>query len=136
VDADGGNTGSFATNAPTSVEITVPRLAAVTLSGSGNMTVGGLAAESFAVALTGSGQVSGDGAATRLEVSVAGSGLVQFTDVRAADVQAVVAGSGSISVTATERVDALVSGSGSILYGGSPHQVAKSIPGTGSITGG
>jgi putative autotransporter adhesin-like protein len=132
----GNRPGSFATRAPTSVEITVPRLTALTLSGSGSMTVDGLAAQSFAVALPGSGTVSGSGTANRLDVSVAGSGVVQFTEVRAADVGAVVSGSGSISVTATERLDAVVSGSGAVLYAGSPEQVTKNITGTGAISGG
>ena len=132
----GNVAGSFSTRAPTSVEITIPKLTAVSLAGSGNMTVDGLAADSFAVALPGSGTVNGSGTADRLDVSVGGSGLVQFTEVRAADARVVVSGSGSVFVTATERLDALVSGSGAILYAGSPQQVTKNVTGTGSITGG
>jgi hypothetical protein len=46
-----------------------------------------------------------------------------------------VSGSGSIFVTATKSLDASVSGSGAILYVGSPKQVTKSVTGSGAITG-
>jgi hypothetical protein len=47
-----------------------------------------------------------------------------------------VSGSGSIFVTATKRLDASVSGSGAILYAGSPPNVTSNITGSGAITGG
>jgi len=39
-------------------------------------------------------------------------------------------------VTATNRLDASVSGSGTILYVGSPPTVTSNITGSGAITGG
>jgi hypothetical protein len=72
----------------------------------------------------------------KLDVSVAGSGAVRFTDVTASDVHASVSGSGSIFVHATESLDGSVSGSGAILYSGGPASVTKSITGTGAIVGG
>ena len=62
--------------------------------------------------------------------------MVQFTRLVANDVRAVVSGSGSIFVTATKSLDASVSGSGAILYAGSPPNVTSNITGSGAITGG
>ena len=107
----------------------------MTLSGSGNIVVGGIEAESLEVTLPGSGTLTGSGTATRLDVTVGGSGTVQFTRLVANDVRAVVSGSGSIFVTATKSLDASVSGSGAILYVGNPQDVTKSVTGTGAITG-
>jgi catechol 2,3-dioxygenase len=70
-----------------------------------------------------------------LDVTVDGSGMVQFTRLVATNVRADVSGSGSIFVTATESLDASVSGSGAILYNGSPQDVSRNVTGSGAITG-
>jgi len=127
--------GSFTTNSPMSVEVGVPSLDALTLSGSGNIAVTGVEAESFDVNLPGSGTLTGDGTATGLDVTVDGSGMVQLTRLVATNVRADVSGSGSIFVTATESLDASVSGSGAILYTGSPQDVSRNVTGSGAITG-
>ena len=128
--------GSFTTKSPMRVEVDLPALDALTLSGSGNVVVTGVEAKRLAVNLPGSGTLAGDGTATRLDVTVGGSGTVQLTRLVAADVRADVSGSGSIFVTATKRLDASVSGSGAILYAGSPPNVTSNITGSGAITGG
>jgi putative autotransporter adhesin-like protein len=127
--------GSFTTKSPMSVEVSVPTLDALKLSGSGNIVVSGIEAESLDVALPGSGTLTGSGTAAKLAVTVSGSGTVQFGRLAANDVRADVSGSGSIFVTATRSLDASVSGSGAILYTGSPQEVTKSVTGTGAITG-
>jgi Putative auto-transporter adhesin, head GIN domain len=128
--------GSFTTRSPMSVDVNVPTLSALTPAGSGNIVVDGIEAESLKVTLPGNGTLTGSGTVTRLEVTVSGSGMVQFTRLVANDVRAVVSGSGSIFITATESLDGSVSGSGAILYAGSPQGVTKSVTGTGAITGG
>jgi hypothetical protein len=127
--------GSFTTKSPMSVEVEAPTLEAVTLSGSGNIVVDGVAAKSLKVSVPGSGTLTGSGTATRLDVSVSGSGSLQLTRLVASDARAVVSGSGSIFVTATASLDASVSGSGSILYAGNPEKVTKSVTGAGAIVG-
>jgi hypothetical protein len=128
--------GSFSTSTPMSVEVVVPTLDALTLAGSGNLVVDGIDAQSLAVALPGSGTLSGSGTAARLDATVGGSGTIQFTGVVARNVHAVVSGSGSIFVTATESLDGSVSGSGAILYAGNPQTVTKSVTGSGAIAPG
>jgi hypothetical protein len=131
-----GNTpGSFTTKSPMGVEVNVPTLDALTLAGSGNIVVNGIETESLKVTLPGSGMLTGSGTTTRLDVTVSGSGTVQFTRLVANDVRAVVSGSGSIFITAARSLDASISGAGAILYGGNPQDVTKSVTGTGAITG-
>jgi Putative auto-transporter adhesin, head GIN domain len=128
--------GSFSTRSPMRVEVAVPTLAALTLSGSGNFVVDGIHGRRLEVTLPGSGTLTGSGTTTQLDATVGGSGTIQFTRLVAKDVRAGVSGSGSIFVTATEKLDASVSGSGAILYAGSPTEVTKSVTGSGAITGG
>ena len=128
-------TGSFTTSSPMSVEVSVPSLAAVTLSGSGEISVTGIDAPRLTVTLPGSGALYASGTVTRLDVTLGGSGLAQLDSLVARDVHAVVAGSGLIRVTAMATLNAAVTGSGAILYTGDP-QVTSSVTGSGTVTRG
>jgi hypothetical protein len=128
-----GTEGSFTTRGPMSVEVTVPSLTAVALTGSGNVVVSGVHAQTLNVTLPGSGVVRASGVADRLRVRVGGAGDVQLDQLVARDVSAVVSGSGRVLVTATRSLDASVPGSGAILYGGDPTRVVTSVTGSGAI---
>lgn len=130
-----GTTGSFTTRSPMSVEVSVPSLAAVTLSGSGKISVTGIDASRLTVTLPGSGRLDAGGTVTQLNVTLGGSGLAQLGSLAARDVHAVVAGSGLIRVTATASLNAAVTGSGAIIYSGNP-QVTSSVTGSGTVTRG
>jgi hypothetical protein len=128
-----GSTGSFRARSPIRVDIAVPSLDSVTLSGSGVVTVDGLHATNFTVDLPGSGVLRVSGKADRLDATLGGSGDVELQDLIAHDVTALVAGSGRLQVHASSSLDATVSGVGAIFYSGNPSKVAQSITGTGSI---
>jgi len=130
-----GTSGSFTARSRMSVEITVPSLAAVTLSGSGKIAATGIDAPRLTVTLPGSGSLYASGTVTRLDVTLGGSGLAQLDGLTARDVHAVVAGSGLIRVTATAGLNAAVTGSGAIIYGGNP-QVTSNVTGSGAVTRG
>ncbi len=130
------DTGSFSTRSPMRVDVTVPALDTLLLSGSGNVTAEGIDAQRLRVTLSGSGTVRASGNATRLDVSLGGSGDLRLEGVAARDVHAVLTGSGRMVVDATGSLDAVVRGSGAIVYHGDPADVTKSITGSGSITQG
>jgi hypothetical protein len=130
------DTGSFTTRTPMSVEVNVPSLTALNVSGSGRLSVTGINANRLAVAVSGSGLLNAAGTASRLDVILSGSGMAQLNQLTANDVHAVVTGSGLIQVTATKSLDAAVPGTGAIVYTGNPPQVASSITGTGTVTPG
>jgi carbon monoxide dehydrogenase subunit G len=129
---DIGTTGGFTARAPMHVDVTLPALAAVTLSGSGEISVSGIDAPRLTVTLSGSGAVYASGTATRLEITLSGSGLAQLDSLTARDATAVVVGSGLIRVTATGHLSASVPGSGAIVYAGNP-QVTSSVTGSGTV---
>jgi hypothetical protein len=131
-----GTTGGFTPRTPMSVQVSAPSLAAVTLSGSGEISVSGVRAPRLTVMLPGTGALYATGTTTQLDVTVGGSGLAQLSDLVARDVHAVVSGSGLIRVTATASLNAMVSGTGAIVYSGNPPQVTRSVTGTGTVTPG
>jgi hypothetical protein len=130
-----GTTGSF-TRTLMSVDVTVPALAAVTLSGSGQLSVTGISTPVLTVSLPGSGALDASGTVTRLDVTLGGSGQARLDQLTARDVHAVISGSGLIRVTATASLDASVPGQGAIVYSGDPPRVTTSVTGTGAVTRG
>jgi Putative auto-transporter adhesin, head GIN domain len=127
--------GSFTTKTPMSVEVTVPTLAAVSLSGSGGVAVDGVEAARFRASLSGSGVLTVTGTARRLEASLEGSGVLALQGLESRDARATVSGSGRLQVQATGTLHASVPGSGVIFYRGNPKRVIKSATGTGTILG-
>ena len=125
--------GSYTAKSPMSVTVSVTSLDELTLTGSGVIAVTGIEAASLTVRLPGSGVLRASGAATKLDVTLDGSGDAQLEQLIAGDVRAVVSGSGRIVLTATKSLDASVPGSGAIMYSGDPREVTKSITGSGAI---
>jgi hypothetical protein len=118
---------------PMSVEVTVPELETLVLSGSGIVTAADVQAKNLTIRVPGSGLVSFSGTADRLDADLAGSGDVQLQDLVARNVTAKLSGSGRLQVHATESLDALVSGSGAIFYTGDPSSVSRNVTGSGAI---
>ena len=131
-----GDVGSYNVKSPMYVEVSVPSLTALDLSGSGNITVTGIRASQLTVAVPGSGDIAASSSVTRLNISIDGSGDAQFSGLIARNADVVIGGSGSIFVTATQSLDAKVPGSGAVLYSGNPAKVTTSITGSGAVTPG
>jgi len=131
-----GDTGSFTARAPMSVQVSVPVLTTLKLSGSGQISVTGINTPRLTVTLPGSGILNAAGTATQLYITLGGSGEAQLGQLIARDVHAVVSGSGLIQLTATTSLNAAVPGTGTILYSGNPSQVTTSVTGTGTVTPG
>jgi Putative auto-transporter adhesin, head GIN domain len=131
-----GDTGSLTSGRPVSVDVRVPSLTALTLSGSGQISATAIKTPQLTVTVYGSGLLSAAGTATRLDVTINGSGQAKLSQLTARDVHAVINGSGLIQVTATTSLDAAVPGSGAIIYSGNPPQVITSVTGSGTVTRG
>jgi hypothetical protein len=126
--------GTLESRSPMRVEVSMPSLSVLTLSGSGTVKVVGMDELDVTVTLSGSGVVRAQGSTYRLTVTVIGSGQAELSRLVAGDVVAVVAGSGEIRVTATKSLVAAVPGRGSIVYGGNPDDVTTTVTGVGAIT--
>ncbi len=68
------------------------------------------------VSIGGSGKVVADGRASKLSVTVAGSGRCDLENLVAGDVSVAIAGSGTARVHALTSLSATIAGSGEILY--------------------
>jgi hypothetical protein len=117
------------------VHVTLISLEAVSLSGSGNITIHNLQGDTLKAELDGSGNINLNGTVNSVEMSLGGSGKINAEQLKADSVKVVVDGSGDARVYASEQLNADLSGSGSIRYSGNPANVNKNDSGSGSITG-
>ena len=124
---------SFSSHRSCRVEITVPSLSDVSISGSGSVKVTNLSGEEFSLSISGSGDAEIDGNVVELSISVSGSGDVDTRNLEAEDADVRVAGSGDVTVYASKRLKAHVSGSGDIDYYGNPEKVSSHVSGSGTI---
>jgi carbon monoxide dehydrogenase subunit G len=135
------------------VTVSVPKLSAVTASGSGDIVIESFNTPAFKVALSGSGDaklnslttdelgisiagsgdVSGNGTAAKMSISIAGSGDVRLSDLRADDVKVTIAGSGDAAVNAQKTLSVNIAGSGDVSYSGNA-TVKSSVAGSGSVS--
>jgi hypothetical protein len=130
----GNEGGGFTTRNPIRVDVVVPAVHGLALSGSGTIDAEGIDVDELTVVLSGSGVVSASGCARRVEVKLNGSGDAKLQRVVAQEAHANLSGSGRIAVNATESLEASVPGTGSIEYSGNPPQVRTSVDGVGSVS--
>jgi hypothetical protein len=126
------DTGSYTTRAPMHVSVSVPSLEGVAITGSGTVTVEGLGSAETRVELAGEGTLVASGTTQRLTALLAGAGTLDLHDLAATDANVRLEGAGTIRVRATSTLDATLTGTGTILYGGDP-TVTMHEAGTGMV---
>lgn len=125
--------GSYSTSLGVKVNITVPALTGVSITGSGNVQATGLKAGEMEASITGSGDITLSGLADDLRAEIVGSGDLRADELTAKLVRVTVTGSGNAVVRPTGELDARVTGSGNVRYSGQPAQVRKNVTGSGEI---
>jgi hypothetical protein len=113
-------------------KVTLKRLDTLEDSGSGVVEARGLQNDKVRIDISGSGEVSADGSADDLDVSISGSGQFRGDGLKSKRTRVDISGSGNAVVASRETLNAIISGSGSIEYIGDP-QVHRSISGSGSV---
>lgn len=113
------------------VEITVPELDSVELSGAGTVTAE-TGARSLDTILSGAGTVTLSGQTTNQQVSLEGSGTIEAFDLTTDETSVFLTGQGTVNVTANERLNVDLLGAGAVFYKGDP-QLNVRITGAGSV---
>jgi hypothetical protein len=128
------NRGTFTSDVPMNVAVSVPSLDGVTLSGTGTVTVEGVTGQDFTADLSGAGTLVASGSVDRLTAVLSGVGTVELHGLIAREATSRLDGTGELGVHATSALEATLTGAGSITYSGSP-AVTMQNTGAGSITG-
>ena len=117
-------------------EISSPSLRTEKLSikatGSGAVRIATLSSSYVSVALSGSGDVALGGITNSVDASVSGSGSLKADKLEARRAKIFVSGSGDAALFPREQLEAAIAGSGSVRYRGDP-AVKKTISGSGSL---
>ena len=115
------------------VEIHVPKLEALKLSGAGHAKVERIAGTLFELWLTGAGTVDLTGEVTETQMHVSGAGAVHGAGLHAQKVEVNLSGVGEAEVFATEHVDVRLSGAGHVSVLGKPKVVDQHVSGVGTV---
>jgi hypothetical protein len=118
---------------PIKVEVWVPALLAIEVSGAGDVAVEGLHGESFELAISGAGGSKLRGEVERLSVAISGAGNLDAKQLQAERVDVRLSGAGNAEVWASEQLDVAISGVGNVGYRGNPGTITKAISGVGKL---
>jgi Putative auto-transporter adhesin, head GIN domain len=124
---------SFTTHVPLTVTVTTPVLDTATLAGAGTMRIERIRSARFTATFGGAGWLELAGRTRNLVLTLSGAGSADAVNLEAQSATVVVAGTGTARVTARRTLDATVSGTGTIIYGGGAPVVRTHISGTGTI---
>jgi len=104
------------------------------ISGSGDIEFDSLNTNNYAINISGSGNVrlAGVQTATSQKIHISGSGDVKTVDLATDDCDIHISGSGKAQIWAVAKLNADISGSGDVLYKGTP-LVTSSSSGSGSV---
>lgn len=104
----------------------------VNTSGSGDIDLPDLLADSLIIFNSGSGDVTAEGQVERLRLNMSAAGGVDTRDLEAFEADATISGSGSAVIRVRDYLRANLSGSGWLRYFGSPN-VDQNVTGTGVV---
>jgi hypothetical protein len=105
----------------------------VTVTGSGDVTLGHLESDRLEVRLTGSGDLAVDGGRVAGQtVSISSSGVYRARGLESATADVRVSGSGTVNIRVADELDASLTGSGDVRYAGDP-AVRKDTSGSGHV---
>jgi hypothetical protein len=115
------------------VRVRVPSLTGIALAGSGNIVgENSFALNRLEASISGSGNISLAGTVRDLSCLVSGSGSFNGFDLLADQATVSIVGSGNVSLSVRNTLDASIAGSGDIIYQGNP-TVNSRVSGSGRV---
>lgn len=115
--------------------LTVKNLSALSVSGAAAVAASGINTTSLTVSLGGAGDFTVAGRADSQDVELSGAASYKARDFATKSATVRVSGAGSATVAVSDRLDAHITGVGSITYYGNPN-VIRDISGVGTINKG
>lgn len=140
-------------DADINIGLTTPKLEAVHLLGSGNILSAGISGDSLDISIagsgnigianvetehinariTGSGNISLGGQVKQQIVVISGSGTYLANDLQSDETGVRISGSGNVEIAVNSVLDVSISGSGDVVYSGTPQLRKGVVSGSGTI---
>lgn len=116
--------------------VSLPALRAFHVEGAGSVELNNLAGDSVDIGFQGAGRLAAKGRVKVLKLNAQGVGDVDTRALLAERANVTFEGIGAVKVYASERLDAVVQGMGSLNYYGNPRVINKTVEGIGSVKSG
>lgn len=116
--------------------VSMPSLRAFHVEGAGSAELNNLAGDSVDIGFQGAGRLVAKGRVKVLKLNAQGVGDVDTKALLAERANVNFEGIGTVKVYASERLDAVVQGMGSLNYYGNPRVLNKTVEGIGSVKAG
>lgn len=116
------------------IVVTAPAVTRFDLRSSADLYIRDYDQPSLAVTVSGSGDVTGSGAAKTLALEVSGSGDVDFSDLLTEDADVDLSGSGDARIAPSGAAKLTLSGSGDVDLSTRPTSLTQTITGSGDVT--
>ncbi len=126
-------TESYSSSTGLVVNITVPELKLVEVSGAGTAKITNYTGEKLAIDISGAATIVAEGTTNTIDVEASGACTLKLIDLVARNGNFDMSGAGSAKVHVTEQLVAKISGVGSVKYKGEP-RVEEDISGVGSVS--
>ena len=117
---------------PIVYRLTAATLDSITVAGAGDVTAANLRTGQLAVQISGAGEMTLTGTVDSQTVTISGTGKYNAEGLPSATAEISIRGAGNAVLRVSDRLDATVSGVGSVEYIGDP-QVSKDISGVGTV---
>jgi hypothetical protein len=115
------------------ITVTAPAVKTFAVNGSADLTIEGYDQAQIVVEVAGSGNITARGAATDVDLSIAGSGDVDLSDLKASSAKVAIAGSGDATLNPTASAEVAIAGSGDVTLLSRPPTLSSDISGSGDL---
>jgi hypothetical protein len=115
------------------IVVTTPNVKRFEVEGSSDVRISGYDQPTLALDISGSAEVTAEGAARTLDLDISGSGEAFLDDLRVTDATADISGSGDAHMAPTGEVQVTISGSGDVALSGRPAKLTTDISGSGDV---
>lgn len=116
------------------IVVTAPNVSTFDMRGSADLSLRNYDQPSLTINLSGSGDVTGSGAAKTLALTMTGSGDVDLSDLMAEDADVTLSGSGDARIAPAGAAKVNLSGSGDLDLATRPTSLSQTITGSGDVT--
>ena len=123
-------------NSDSTINIAMPALTSFHVEGAGSADLRNINSDSIDIGFQGAGRLVASGKVKQLRLNAQGVGDVDTKALLAQDANVKFEGIGAVKVYASQKLDAVVQGMGSLNYYGNPRLVNKKVEGIGSVKAG
>ncbi len=126
---------NFSSQVGPKIEIVVPKINKLSLSGAGSIQASGIEEEGeLEISVSGAGKLTADGIVKNLKVTAAGVAKIELEKLLAESVELDMSGAGSATLYAADSINTKISGVGNVTVHGNPKERNDSSKGLGKVT--